>query len=101
MKKQNGYFLKQNTSLTHTHQDDLLFDMWLQFILPLTGNVVSPVQNLKKKMYSLKRLYKLNFKCHVLRIRRQDPFYDKGKEMQYEFHIFMVADQACLHGFTL
>lgn len=52
-------------------------------------------------MYSLKRLYELNFKCHVLRRRRQDPFYDKGKEMQYELHISMVADQACLHGFTL
>lgn len=55
----------------------------------------------KKKMYSLKRLYEHNFKCHALRIRRQDPFYNKGKEKEYEPHISMVADQACLHGFTL
>lgn len=60
-----------------------------------------PSSKWKKKMYSLKRLYEHNFKCHVLRIRRQDPFYNKGKEKEYEPHISMVADQACLHGFTL
>lgn len=75
--------------------------MWLQFILPLTGDIVIQVQNGKKKMYSLKRLSELNFKCHVLHRRRQDPFYDKGKEQQYEPHISMAADQACLWIYTL
>lgn len=69
--------------------------MWLQFILPLTSDIVIQVQN-GEKMYSLKRLSELNFKYHVLHIRRQDPFYDKGKEQQYEPHISVVADQACL-----
>lgn len=54
-----------------------------------------------KKMYSLKRLSELNFKCHVLHRRRQDPFYDKGKEQQHEPHISMVADQARLWIYTL
>lgn len=71
--------------------------MWLQFTLPLTGEVVIPVQNEKKYIMSLlKRLYELNLNAMSHIEEGKTPF--MTKQRQNELHISRVADQACLRG---